>query len=371
MKFTIEQSAFKRALDRTIRVVPSNTTLDILRSGLIRVSDGRLSIETSDTEIWIVASEACETVGAGAFCIDANRLRAFVAALPDGAQVECQHNADKQTVTLHSGRARVTLSTAMADEFPQRSDHEMLHRFTLPAADFARALGFAEPAAERDGRYYMMGVCMDLGPLTPGGSRAGLRFTATDGHRLFRIVLDVPTGAGGIPAVIIPSKAAQIVPHLFDEGEVEVAVGPRLVTVATGGLTLATKLIDGSFPDADRVIPTEQDNTLEIDREALLAAMRRIGVVLDRKDWQGMELDLNWNRCVISAKGALGDADEEIAAAWSGRDMRVGVQIPYMRAILAGVGETARLAISGPGNPILITDPDSDDRLWVQMPYRV
>jgi DNA polymerase-3 subunit beta len=264
MKLTIERAALLKALAHVQSVVERRNTIPILSNVLITAQKGRLSLAATDMDLAITEQVEASAAKAGSTTAPAHTLYEIVRKLPDGAQVELETASDDNSLVVRAGRSRFTLQCLPPADFPAMAEGDLPHRFQLPATDLKGIIDRTRFAiSNEETRYYLNGIYFHA---ASAGGTAVLRGVATDGHRLARVEVPLPKGASEIPGVIVPRKTVGEVRKLLDEsdGSVEVELSDTRIRFASGGVTLVSKLIDGTFPDYERVIPTGNDKVLNV-----------------------------------------------------------------------------------------------------------
>ncbi len=260
MKATIERATLLKALGHVQSVVERRNTIPILSNVLIEArDDGSLRLMATDLDLQVDESVPAQVSQAGATTVPAHTFFDIVRKLPEGSQVELSASEGKMQVV--AGRARFNLSTLPRDDFPVIAEGELPTRFELPAATLRQIIDKTRFAiSSEETRYYLMGIFLHV-------ADDKLKAAATDGHRLARVTVPKPDGADGMPDVIIPRKCVGELRKLLDEveGTVEVSLSPTKVRFGLGSAVLTSKLIDGTFPDYNRVIPTANDKLLKLD----------------------------------------------------------------------------------------------------------
>jgi len=253
MKLTIERAALLRSLNHVQSVVERRNTIPILSNVLIDAADGKLSLTTTDMDLAMVDSVAADITEAGSITTPAHTLYDIVRKLPDGAQIALDYDGEAQKLSLASGRSRFVLACLPREEFPVMAEDDMPHTFQLSAEDLKNLIDKTRFAiSTEETRFYLNGIFMHV----PESDAQALVAVATDGHRLARVRLALPDGAAGIPGVIIPRKTVNEIRKLLDEVEeaVQVSLSESKIRFDIPGAVLSFKLIDGTFPDYDRVI---------------------------------------------------------------------------------------------------------------------
>ena len=366
---TLEQPALARAIGRVTHIAERRSEIQILGNLRLVLREGGLEITGTDLDIEARALVPCDagaaTIGAGT-TVPAQRLADIVKRLPGGAPVTLAW--DGTVATIRSGRARLTLPTLPAEDFPDLSAREPTHQFCLPAADLARAIECTAFAMSDDEtRYYLCGLYLH-GALGPDGS-ARLRAVATTGAILSRLEMPAPAGAEGLPGAVVPRKTVHALARLVGErgaADARIALSEATIRVTVGDITLTSKLIDCTYPDYERVIPTRNPFTATADREALLAAAQRVTAVVDRAAHRDPAVTLSpaADRVAVSA-GREGDAAaavDEVPAAYDGDPLTICFSHALFSAgIGAFSGETVKLWLASPGEAALVTGDGVDD----------
>lgn len=368
MRVTIERSAFLKALNHVQSVVERRNTIPILSNVLLRAKSGSLRLTATDLDIEIVEEVSAEVAQEGAATVPAHMLHDIVRKLPDGSQLELDQGADKGRVMIVSGRSRFALQALPPEDFPDLAAGEPANRFALAAGALKGLIEKTRFAiSTEETRYYLNGIFFhQVGEI--------LRAVATDGHRLARAQLPLPEGATGMPAVIVPRKTVLELAKLLEglDGEVAIALSPAKVRFSFEGLVLTSKLIDGTFPDYERVIPRNNDKVLEIDTKLFADAVDRVSTISFEKG-RAVKLNISRDRLMLSVNNPeSGSAEEEVAAAYEAEPLDVGFNSRYLLDIAAQIkGDAARFNLADAGSPTIIADPSDQDTLYVLMPMRV
>ena len=265
MKFSASREAFLAPLQAVMGVVERRQTMPILANVLL-VTKNALTATATDLEVELVAAADVDINQDGAITVPGRKLLDICRALPSGAVVKVTQKADR--VLVQSGRSRFSLSTLPADEFPTVEDIRPNASVSMDQKDMHHLLEKTQFAmAQQDVRYYLNGLLLETG-------KKLLRAVATDGHRLALSEIKIAKGDGDGKQVIVPRKAVTELQRLLtEEGEITVEFGSNHVRVQVGDIRFTSKLIDGRFPDYDRVIPKNPKNVLSADREAIRQAL--------------------------------------------------------------------------------------------------
>jgi DNA polymerase-3 subunit beta len=372
MKVTVERSTLLKSLGHVHRVVERRNTIPILSNLLLRGSEDGLKLKATDLDIEVVETVPADIVEPGATTVPAHTLYDIVRKLPDGSQVSLETTGETGQMVLRSGRSRFTLQTLPESDFPDITAGEMAHRFVLPAGEFKRLIDKTQFAiSTEETRYYLNGIYLHAIDVD---GRPVLRAVATDGHRLARVDTAAPQGSLGMPGVIVPRKAVAEIQKLLEDGESEVQVelSATKIRVATAEVVLTSKLIDGTFPDYQRVIPSGNDKLLTVDRGDFAASVDRVSTISSERG-RAVKLSMADGRMTLSVTNPdSGSATEEIEVDYDAGPLDIGFNARYLMDIAAQLdGDTALLKLADPGSPTVIQDREGASALYVLMPMRV
>lgn len=367
MKLTINQKVLTKALAAASRVAPKNTTIPIISHVHFEAkSPNVVSIRATDLDIEITCLADAKVEQGGSLCVPAAQFRDIANKLNDGADVKIE--IDDQRMTIKSGRSRFHLATLPAQDWPEITGKETPHEFTIPSKDLAVMIGKVSFAmSSEETRYYLCGIYMH--PV-----EGALRMVATDGHRLSRVEATVPQGAEAIPGVIIPRKTAGEVERLLKDApsDVVIRLSQNFIRFELGSTVLASKLIDGTFPDYARVIPSSADKHAKINSAALSDAVARVSTIQSdrgravRFEFEGSVLEL------LVQNPDMGDARDEITVEWLPEKFVVGFNSQYVQDSVAALDcETVTMSFVDPGSPAILTNDRDPSMLTVLMPMRV
>ena len=372
MKVTVERAELLKSLGHVHRVVERRNTIPILANVLIKADKAKLSMKATDLDLEVIDSITAEVAQGGATTVPAHMFYEIVRKLPEGAQIVLEGSGDRAVLSLRAGRSRFTLQTLPESDFPDLAAGEMTHSFRLAAADLKRLIDKTQFAiSTEETRYYLNGIYLH----TAGTAKnATLRAVATDGHRMAQVELPLPQGAAGMPGIIVPRKTVGEVQRLIEtgEGEVGIELSAGKIRFSIGDVVLTSKLIDGTFPDYARVIPTNNDKNLIVDKKDFEAAVDRVSTVSSERG-RAVKLSITGGRLVLSVTNPdSGSATEELEVEYDSDPLDIGFNSRYLLDIAAQIeGEVAVLKLADPGSPTLIQDKDSKGALYVLMPMRV
>ncbi|EME67657.1 DNA polymerase III subunit beta [Paramagnetospirillum caucaseum] len=372
MKLTIERAALLKSLAHVQSVVERRTTIPILSNVKLEGRSGQLSLNATDMDLDIIEAVPADVVRPGATTAPAHTFYEIVRKLPDGSQVEIEHDAESGQLTLRSGRSKFSLACLPVEDFPVLSGGDLPFSFALSAAELKTLIDRTRFAiSTEETRYYLNGIYLHA---AASDGVDVLRAVATDGHRLARVEITLPDGAAGMPGIIVPRKTVAEIRKLIDEtdGEITVSLSETKLKFAFGDAVLTSKLIDGTFPDYERVIPADNDKVLVVDCKSFAQAVDRVSAISTEKS-RAIKLALEKGTATLSASSAEnGSAVEEIEADYASTPLEIGFNSRYLMDILAQVeGESARFAMADAASPTVVREVTDGGAIYVLMPMRV
>jgi len=370
MKATIERATLLKSLSHVQSVVERRNTIPILSNVLIEASgEGSLKLMATDLDLQIVDSVEAQVETPGATTVPAHTLFDIVRKLPEGSQVSLSATDGKMLVV--AGRARFNLATLPRDDFPVIAEGELPTRFELPAETLKQIIDKTRFAiSTEETRYYLNGIFFHVSDeATPV-----LKAAATDGHRLARVTVARPDGAAGMPDVIIPRKCVGELRKLLDEidGTVGVSLSASKVRFDLGTAILTSKLIDGTFPDYSRVIPTGNDKLLKLDPKSFMQGVDRVATIASEKT-RAVKMSLEKDKITLSVTSPEnGTAAEEVSGDYGADSFDIGFNARYLMDILGQIeGDSVEVHLADAAAPTLIRENDKAAALYVLMPMRV
>ena len=372
MKVTVERAQLLKSLGHVHRVVERRNTIPILANILVRADHGKLSLKATDLDLEVNETIAAEVSPGGATTVPAHMIYDIVRKLPEGSQIILEASGDRGILTIRAGRSRFTLQTLPESDFPDLNAGDMTHSFTLTAADLKKMIDKTQFAiSTEETRYYLNGIYLHT---ATSGKSETLRAVATDGHRLAQFEIPVPSGAKGMPGVIVPRKTVGEVQRLIESSEQEITIelSGSKIRFTIGDVVLTSKLIDGTFPDYARVIPLGNDKLLHVDKSEFEHAVDRVSTVSSERG-RAVKLSLSGGKLTLSVNNPdSGSATEEIEVEYDADPIDIGFNSRYLLDIASQIeGEVAVLKLADPGSPTLIQDKDGKNALYVLMPMRV
>ncbi|HEV2303134.1 MAG TPA: DNA polymerase III subunit beta [Stellaceae bacterium] len=390
MKLIIERAALLKALSHVQSVVERRTTIPILSNVLLRAegkpaggSQGALSLSATDMDLEIVERVPGQIEREGRATAPAHTLYDIVRKLPDGAQIEVEAGGGGNALVLRSGRSTFTLAALPPEDYPLMTGGDYPHNFSLPAAELKSLIDRTRFAiSTEETRYYLNGIYLHA---TKNDEVPVIRAVATDGHRLARVEMVLPEGAAGMPGVIVPRKTILELRKLVEESEAEVqiALSPTKIRFAIPGdvaggssvateATLTSKLIDGTFPDYDRVIPRDNDKVLEVVCKDFAEAVDRVSTISTEKS-RAVKLAIERGSLTLSATSPEnGTAVEELEVRYAASPIEIGFNSRYLLDITEQIaGGGAQFVMSDAASPTIVRDSADASALYVLMPMRV
>ncbi len=372
MKLSIERGALLKAVSQAQSVVERRNTIPILANVLIEAEGEHVQFRATDLDIEVVDKTIAQVERAGSTTVSAVTLHEIVRKLPDGALVTLIDDSAKGRLTVEAGRSNFSLATLPKEDFPVMASSEYESNFTAPAPVLRRLFDKSKFAiSTEETRYYLNGVYMHVAD-SDGGKV--LRCVATDGHRLARIDADLPDGTTDMPGVIVPRKTVGELRKLLEDDDVQIAVSvsETKIRFATPEITLTSKVIDGTFPDYQRVIPAGNTRRLEVDASEFAKAVDRVSTVSSERS-RAVKLSLDEDRLVLSVNSPdSGAAEEELAVAYGDERLEIGFNAKYLLEIASQVDrENAVFMFNSSGDPTLMREGNDTTAVYVVMPMRV
>ncbi len=367
MKATIERATLLKSLGHVQSVVERRNTIPILSNVLIdATADGGIRLMATDLDLQIVEIIDAKVETPGTTTVSAHTLFEIARKLPEGAEVSLTAADGKMAVK--ASRSNFNLPTLPRDDFPVIAEGELPTKFELPAATLRQIIDKTRFAiSTEETRYYLNGIFLHVADDV-------LKAAATDGHRLARVTVARPDGAEAMPDIIVPRKCVSELRKLLDEveGSVEVSLSATKIRFVLGHAVLTSKLIDGTFPDYSRVIPTGNDKILKIDPKAFMQGVDRVATIASEKT-RAVKMALERDKITLSVTSPEnGTAAEEVSGEYSASGFEIGFNARYLMDILAQVeGDTVEVHLADAAAPTLIRENDKAAALYVLMPMRV
>jgi len=362
----IARDALLKPLQAVSGIVERRHTLPILANVLLEQRDGSLYVTATDLEMQITAQSTMPGKDGQATTVGARKLQDLLRALPDDSTLNIDVGNNKMTV--RAGRSRFNLQTLAATDYPRISlATEQLQTITLPQKDLRALFKLVEFAmAQQDIRYYLNGMLLVV-------DKGSLQAVATDGHRLSYASITVD-GDYARQEVILPRKTVLELGKLLEDSDAEVKIDllANQVRFRFGNIELVSKVVDGKFPDYNRVIPVGHAKQIELARSELLQALQRAAILSNEK-FRGVRLVLgNGQLKIICTNSEQEEAEEELEVGYQGETLDIGFNITYLLDVLHNLGtDKVVLAFGDANSSALVTMPERNDYKYVVMPMRI
>lgn len=364
MKLEIERKHLLRALSAAAGIVELRVTIPILANVHLTAADGVLVIKATDLDIETTDRIAANVSQPGATTASAKMLMDIVKGIPDGALISLE--ADDRHLTVKAGKSRFQIATLDAADYPAMASPQYQTTFAIQGTAFARLLDKAKFAmSTEETRYYLQGVYLHIaGDL--------LRGVATDGHRLAQVDCALPADAAGMHGVIVPRKtvAEMIKAASGAAGDVTLSVSDTKIRMETDTVSITSKVIDGTFPDYTRVIPTGNSKVARVDAHDMRGSVDRVATVATERT-SAVKLAFADDAITISHVSATGQASDVIGCGYDAAPLEVGINGKYLVELLAQVSGDAVLEMADAMTPVIVRDSDDDGVLMICMPMRV
>ncbi len=365
MKLSASRETLLKPLQAVIGVVERRQTMPILANVLLAARDGQVEVTGTDLEVELVASVDVEVEAAGEVTVPGRKLLDICRALPDKAEVSMSLSGEK--LTVKSGRSRFSLMTLPAAEFPRIGDINAGQSLAVSQATLAKLLEKTHfSMAQQDVRYYLNGLLLETGDKR-------LRAVATDGHRLALCDVELDDKKAPEQQVIVPRKGVLELQRLIGgDGDLQIELGSNHIRIQLEGIRYTSKLIDGRFPEYDRVIPQDTENQLTADRESFRGALQRTAILSNEK-YRGIRLIIKKDGLLLQAHNPeQEEAEEEVEISYDGDDIEIGFNVNYLLDALGAIeSETVELAVVDGNSSCLLREPGNDECKYVVMPMRL
>ncbi len=363
----IEKNAFIRALSRIQSVVEKRNTIPILANVKIEAANNAVTLTVTDMDL--VATQQIEAAvnTEGSLTVPALTLYDIIRKLPEGAQINLNADTASSRLIVKSGSSKFTLSYLPSEDFPVIAEGDLTHSFEMDVKTFVRLVEKTKFAmSNEETRYYLNGVYFHV-------MNGNLRAVATDGHRLASIEIPSPEGAQGMPGVIIPRKAVNELAKLLEgQDKVTISVSESKIKFTGNKIELLSKVVDGTFPDYQRVIPENNKKFLTTNTQAMKDAVDRVSTISVDKT-KAIKITVSQNNINLYTQGVEGSSgNEDVPANYGADTLELGFNSRYVIEMLQQIENTeVQFALDTPNAPALITDPSDSSAVYIIMPMRV
>ncbi|MEO5692354.1 MAG: DNA polymerase III subunit beta [Usitatibacter sp.] len=353
-------------LQRVTGIVERRHTLPILSNVLITAAGGKVDFLATDLEVQITATAQLEGNAEGAVTAGARKLYDILRSLPDDAEVSLE--AKENRMTVKAGKSRFNLQTLAAADFPRMVEAKDASKtLTLPQKALKSALGLVQFAmAVQDIRYYLNGVLFSV-------DKNMLRVVATDGHRLSFASQELDGDHGNVEAILPRKTVLELIKLLSDTDEpVALAIGSNQARFTFGDIEIVSKIVEGKFPDYQKVIPTTHKNRVSIDRATLARSLNRAAILSNEKI-RGVRLVFTKDALsIICTNNEQEEAEEGLAIEYDGDALDIGFNISYLLDVLNHVeSDTVSVVMGDSNSSALVQIPGREDFKYVVMPMRI
>lgn len=372
MKLTIDRADLMRALSHVQSVVERRNTIPILSNVRLDARDGMLTLTATDMDLEINESVAASVDADGSTTTPAHTLHDIVRKLSDDAKVNLTLEPGGAMMTVTSGRSKFKLSCLPVSDFPELGTGDMDATLAIPAKDLRELIDRTRFAVSNDEtRYYLNGIYIHA---AENNDVSVLRAVATDGHRLAQFEMPLPDGAANMPSVIIPRKTVAEIRKLIEEAAdtITIRLSENKVRFEFDHVTMTSKLIDGTFPDYQKVIPQGNDKIVEVNPKLFTSAIDRVATISSEKT-RAVKLAIDGSTMTLSAQSAdSGSATEDIEISNDNASLEIGFNSKYLLDITAQMSsDRCRMTLADSGGPTIIQDSEDTSSLYVLMPLRV
>lgn len=365
MKFSAAREVLLKPLQAVIGVVERRQTMPILSNVLLIAQDGQLSVTATDLEVELVAQAEVEVENGGEITVSGRKLLDICKALPEGSDIHISLSGEK--LSVRAGRSKFNLATLPAAEFPVVEDIKAGQTISVSQEALGHLIEKTHfSMAQQDVRYYLNGMLLET-------SGQHLRAVATDGHRLALCQVELDGADLEEQQVIVPRKGVLELQRLMSgEGDLNIELGSNHIRIQLEGIRFTSKLIDGKFPEYDRVIPKESANELKANRSEFRDALQRTAILSNEK-YRGIRLVIRDSGVILQAHNPeQEEAEEELEVEYSGEDIEIGFNVNYLLDALGAVeGDIVTLSVQDSNSSCLIRQPGNEDSTFVVMPMRL
>ena len=374
MKLTLSKLDFVKSLSFIQNIVESKSTIPVLTNVLLEAKQGRLHLSGTDMDMTISDKIKIKNIEEeGTTCVPAHILYNVIKELSDDKPVNLSYDKNNKKLYVTSFKSKFTFSCLSKDDFPVLTTENYKISFLLKSSILKEMIDKTYFAiSNEETRYYLNGIFFHTIKLN---NKFFLRSIATDGHRLAQCETISPAAANNIFSTIIPKKLIFELRKLIDEveNEIKIDLSERKIKFSFGETVLISKLIDGKFPDYEKVIPKDTKNSFSIDRKIFLESINRIATISSEKS-KAIKLNLNRNKLTISANNLEegGSGIEEIEINYNGPTLDIGFNAGYLKEIIHQFnGKEVTILFSDSTAPTIIKDIAKTETLYVLMPMRV
>ena len=373
MQFKIDKNIFIKSLSHIQGVVERRNTVPILSNVKITASDNNVELTATDMNISLTENLEAEVSESGCITVPAHTFCDIIRKFPDSSIITISYQeTEGGKLEITSNKCDFSLPVIAANNFPIIESGDITHSFTISRVNLLKLFDKAKFAiSTEETRYYLNGIF--LHDTINEDSEEVLRAVATDGHRLARIEVDLPEGAKDMPKIIIPRKTIFEAKKILDESDktdVTISISDNKIKIEHDNSVLLSKLIDGSFPDYEKVIPTGNSHILKTEIKSFTDAIDRVSII---DKGRSIKLIVDNDKLLLSANNVeSGRSQEELEVSYKGNRIESGFNSRYVMELTSVLeGNTMELCFSTGSAPTLVKDNTDADSLFVIMPIRM
>ncbi len=377
MKIVIEKPILVRALSHVQSIVEKRNTIPILSNLLLVAQDGEVALTATDMDLEVTETIAAMVEKPGSLTVSAAMFYDIVRKLTDDNPITIEASSDMTKLNITCGKSDFQLGILSSQDFPLMSHDGLEYHFDIKASDLRSLVDCTRfSMSTEETRFYLNGIYFHAHEQEDVDSKKTkvLRAASTDGHRLARSEIDLPKGAENIPGIILPRKTVNELRKLIDDAAdaITVSLSSTKVQFTFDSVVLRSKLIDGNFPDYERVIPDTHDTQFTIDTKLFEKAVDRVATLSNEKS-RAVKMRLNGKQLILSANSVdAGSAVEELELMDSIKALEIGFNAKYVLDIIAQIkGSELLVELSDAGSPIVLKEQNNNRPLYVLMPMRV
>lgn len=376
MKVTLERNQLLKSLGHVHRVVERRNTYPILANVLLKAEADGLSLRATDLDIEVTETAPAMVATPGSTTVPAHTLYEIVRKLADGAEVELETDGSEQ-MAINSGRSRFHLACLSPDGFPDLKTDAFTHSFSMAAQNFAELIERTQFAiSSEETRYYLNGIFFHT--IEQDGALI-MRAASTDGHRMARAEAAAPTGSAGMPGIIVPRKTVAELQKLLDgaEGDVAIELSDTKIRFTLGDVVLLSKLIEGTFPDYEKVTPKNNNLPMVVDRADFATAVDRVSTIASDRGGKAVKLKVANGQLELSVTNPdHGTASEEVPVDFEVDEFEIGFNARYLLDVIGQIRTAQAVFVFNDSlSPTLVQEyadgAPSGSALYVLMPMRV
>ncbi len=370
MKLKLDRNHFLKALQHCNNIIERRTTVPILANILIDASQvDKISLTATDLEISIIEHVPAVIQTKGKATVSGKMLYEVVRKLPADGEISLSMNDDYTMLMVDSNLSHFELPTLPTENYPAVQIIDLPNYFNISANtlnDMFDKTAFAMSTEET--RYYLNGIYLHV------SDNGMFRAVATDAHRMARIEIAAPKGAEHMPGVIVSRKTVAQIQSMASNSDkdLEIGVSETQISVKFDNAYLISRLVDGNFPDYERIIPDDADKILSFDVDVIAAAVDRVATMSSEKT-SGVKLFIENNKLSLSDEGGgIGSADEQVTVAYHGEPVNISFNSKYLLDVADKIsGNTVQMCIVKESSPVVIHQEGDSTALYVIMPMRI